>query len=258
MKHEDKVLIVEIWKSVVEVQRHFNDISMRIRSLFVTILLALFASVGFLLDKKFGVQLLGVKIQFMTIVPIIGCLGTYLFYFIDRYWYHRLLVGSVKHAIAIEKKYEKDLPEISLSEAIGKESPYNPRYFIRWIANLVVSDEKYKETGRLHSDGKIELFYKSVILLLFVVTLLLALFGGVSVECDRGTKNLTLGYCEIREHWHQEKHYPARNPRKQYTWSFGENLTDQSSALNSARLEFVRQHECSNLENAFKTPFRVV
>jgi len=49
-------LTVEIWKTIVGVQQHFNDISMRIRSMFVTILLALFAAIGFLVDKRITLE----------------------------------------------------------------------------------------------------------------------------------------------------------------------------------------------------------
>jgi hypothetical protein len=119
-------LTVEIWKTVVGVQQHFNDISMRIRSMFVTILLALFAAIGFLIDKRLTLGLGSFKVQYSTLLPIFGAVGTGLFYFIDRYWYHRLLVGSVKHAIEIEKKYREELPELSLSDAIGRESRTRP------------------------------------------------------------------------------------------------------------------------------------
>jgi sterol desaturase/sphingolipid hydroxylase (fatty acid hydroxylase superfamily) len=105
---ERRKQIIDIWKTVVGVQQHFNDISMRIRGMFVTILLALFASIGFLLDKKLNLRIYTFNFQFATLMPVFGILGTYLFYFIDRYWYHRLLVGSVKHAINIEKKYRNE------------------------------------------------------------------------------------------------------------------------------------------------------
>jgi hypothetical protein len=173
--------VIEVWKTVVQVQQHVNDISMRIRSMFVTILLALFASVGFLYDKNVQIEIWGFDIKFAILMPLFGIFGAYLFYFIDRYWYHRLLVGSVKHAIDIEKKYKSEMPELSLSEAIGAESPYEPRGPVRWLACLLVSDNRFRETRRLHSDGKIELFYKSVMLVLLLTTLTLALFGNNAV-----------------------------------------------------------------------------
>jgi hypothetical protein len=81
--------IIEVWKSVIGVQQHFNDIAMRIRSMFVTILLALFAAIGFMLDKKFSIHVAGTTIQYVVLLPLFGIACTYLFYFIDRYWYRR-------------------------------------------------------------------------------------------------------------------------------------------------------------------------
>lgn len=182
MEEQQRTQIIEIWKTIVEVQRHFNDIAMRIRSMFITILLALFAAIGFLLDKKPSFEISDYNIQFATILPLFGIFGAWLFYFIDRYWYHRLLVGSVKHALEIEKKYKSEIPELSLSDAIGKESPYKLRGIVRLVANLLVSHNKYSETGKLHSDGKIELFYKSVVLALFLTMIMLASLGGVTID----------------------------------------------------------------------------
>jgi hypothetical protein len=182
MRNERRQQIIEVWKTIVDVQQHFNDISMRIRSMFVTILLALFASIGFLLEKNYSLQLWKFNVRYSTLIPIFGIVGTYLFYFIDRYWYHRLLVGAVKHALEIEKKYKREMPELSLSEAIGRESPYSPRGFTWLVAWLVVKHDKFTRDGMLHSDGKIELFYKSVILVLIITTLLLVLLGGVKVD----------------------------------------------------------------------------
>jgi hypothetical protein len=181
-QNEQRKLIVEIWKVIIEVQQHFNDISMRIRSMFITILLGLLASIGFLLDKRLNLQVCFVNIQFATLMPVFGMFGAYLFYFIDRYWYHRLLIGAVKHAIVIEGKYKDEIPELALTDAIGRESPYEPRGPARWFAKLFVNDERYRNTGKLHSDGKIEFFYKSVMLALLVITIVLAGLGGVTFD----------------------------------------------------------------------------
>jgi hypothetical protein len=112
---------------------------------------------------------------------LFGVFGAWLFYLIDRYWYHRLLVGTVNHAIIIENKYKDTIPELSLSEAIGKASPYEPRFATKALAKLLVSDERFVTSGRLHSDGKMELFYKSIMLVMFITTLILAATGGVEV-----------------------------------------------------------------------------
>lgn len=178
-ENTQKADIVEIWKTVVEVQKHFNDIEMRIRAMLVTILSALFASIGFMVNKKIYLNIWSVHISFYTLIPLFGVFGAWLFYFIDRYWYHRLLVGTVNHAIAIEQKYKDSIPELSLSEAIGKASPYEPRYLTKVLAKLLVSDERFVRSGRLHSDGEMELFYKSIMLVMFIITVILAATGGI-------------------------------------------------------------------------------
>jgi hypothetical protein len=178
LRDERAKQVIEVWKTIVGVQQHFNDIGMRIRSMFVTILLALFASIGFLWDKKFALEVGPFAIQIAVIIPLFGIFGAMLFYFIDRYWYHRLLVGSVNHAIEIEKKYRAELPELSLSNAIGRESPYKPRGIVWLAAKLLVRHDRFKTSNNLHSDGKIELFYKSVMFALVVTSIILAFCGG--------------------------------------------------------------------------------
>jgi hypothetical protein len=171
MASDEQKNIIEIWKTIIGVQMHFNDIEMRIRGLFITLVLALCASVGFLADKKPAVTIGKITILFVVFIPLLGIVAAYLFYFIDRHWYHRLLVGAVKHAIDIEKKHVATIPELSLSDAIGRESPVVLRSFpTRLVAALVVSDARYKKDRVLHSDAKIEFFlqvYRFAIFLSF-------------------------------------------------------------------------------------------
>lgn len=180
MEIEEKQLVISIWKETIDVQKHFNEIGMRIRGMFVTILIAFFAAMGFIIDKKMNLPILGASIQYAVIVPFFGIFTTWLFYFIDRYWYHKLLIGSVKHAIQIESKYKLSIPELALSTHIGAESPYKPGRLLSLLAKFLVRDPKWKKTKELHSDGKIELFYKSVMALLLVIIIVLASTGGVT------------------------------------------------------------------------------
>jgi hypothetical protein len=160
------------------VQQHFNDISLRIRGLFVTLILALFAAIGFLAEKDLKFSFHDFTVHYVLLVPIGGIIGGLLFYFIDRYWYHRLLVGSVKQGLLIEKRYSVELPEIALTDAIGANSPIKlKRKLTQWLARRVVTDESYEKTGQIHSTAKIELFYKPIIYIFFAIFLAM-LFGG--------------------------------------------------------------------------------
>jgi hypothetical protein len=51
-----------------------------------------------------------------------------------------------------------------------------------------VRHEKFLKKGQLHSDGKLEIFYKSVMLALFLTAVLLACLGGVSFDHELNWK----------------------------------------------------------------------
>ncbi|MEX2164506.1 MAG: hypothetical protein WD823_09715 [Sulfuricaulis sp.] len=182
MDAEERKSIIEIWKTVVDVQKHFNDIEMRVRGLFITMILAISAAQGFLMDKGLAVTHGQVKILYATFIPLLGVVGTLLFYFVDRYWYHRLLIGAVNHAIKIESKFSAEIPELSLSESIGAASPVElKRWVTRALAWLTVAEPRYRKDQKLHSDGKIEIFYKSVMWMFVIVFFVTMLFAGVLV-----------------------------------------------------------------------------
>jgi len=165
---EKRKAVIDVWKKAVDVQMHFNDIEMKIRGLFVTIVLGLATAQGFLLDKGLSLSVWSLKVQYATFMPLVGVLAACLFYFMDRYWYHRLLLGAVKQGADIEQRYAKELPELALTARIGEASPVDTTKWKRAgrlgrrIAKFLVSDDRYPKEEKLHSDGKIELFYKSV------------------------------------------------------------------------------------------------
>jgi hypothetical protein len=182
MDNNERQQIIEIWKTIVEVQRHFNDIAMKIRGLFITIVIAIAAAQGFLIEKHLSFPLGSVTVLYATFIPLLGIVATYLFYFIDRYWYHRLLLGAVSQASMIERKYESEHPELGLGAKISEHSPVELKNkFGRWVANRVVSDDRYRKNKRLHSDAKLELLYKSIVALFAIWFVFSFFFIGVFV-----------------------------------------------------------------------------
>jgi hypothetical protein len=183
MDDNERRSVIEIWKTIVEVQQHFNDIEMKIRSLFVTIVAAVGAAQGFLIEKSLSFPLGSVKVLYAIVLPLLGIVAAYLFYFMDRYWYHRLLMGAVLQGGMIEEKYKSELPELALGAKISKESPVELKNWLaRKVADWVVTDDRYKNKGVLHSDAKIELFYKSIILLFWLWFAFTVLFIGVFID----------------------------------------------------------------------------
>lgn len=176
-------IIVEAWKKIVDVQQHFNDLELRIRNLFITVMAAIISAGAVVFQRKIGLHLGDVTISLSLAIILVGMLAVQLFHFMDRHWYHRLLVGAVKQAIFIEGKYKTILPEISLSASIGDESPKEVKgKFARFIIGIIINDERFSEKHVLHSDAKVALFYKSVMAVLIVMLLGLSLVGGVKID----------------------------------------------------------------------------
>ncbi|VXC70139.1 membrane hypothetical protein [Oceanicaulis sp. 350] len=166
--------IREIWDRIVQVQMHFNEIGIKIRNFLVTLVLAIFAGAGFILNNDISFSFAGFSISAAFFVFLFGALGVFLLYFMDRYWYHRLLKGSVDAAIPISKKLGH-LPGINLGEKISKNSElllinHKWLYPFIWcrIVTVLARDSKNKPVA-VRSDGKLQLFYKTNIFLFLVL-----------------------------------------------------------------------------------------
>lgn len=171
MDDKDRIAFyVEMWKQSIDVQKHFNDIELKVRSLALTLLT--FALGGATLAVKEGrvTEILGMRLQLGSIVLVAGLISWMAFYFMDQVWYHRLLVGAVKHAESLEKTLRADLPEVGLTRTISENSPYKIRVGAgRWRRDLF----------SLHSKGKIRVFYYVVAALLVILALVVQ-FGAAS------------------------------------------------------------------------------
>lgn len=114
---------VDIWRETVGVQKHFNDIEMKIRSIAVTFLGAVAGIVGFSIKENILITISGEQYSLAIVFLFAAVLIWVLMYFIDRHWYHRLLYGAVKAGIRMEQTLSQHGLEVSLTEEIGKESP---------------------------------------------------------------------------------------------------------------------------------------
>ena len=179
---------IEAWKKSIEVQQHFNEICMKIRNFYISFIAALLAFIGVIAgrssDPFFELGLYKVHIALPVISAII--IATYLFYFIDRHWYHRLLVGSVQNAIKIEERLKDEVYGIELSTTIGRNSPLDVSSrrslgaLLLWLIGIAFgSDRRVWSENAIHSDAKISMFYKSIGFLFIVFLIAGAAFGGV-------------------------------------------------------------------------------
>lgn len=182
-KDEHASIALEAWKKVVQTQEHFNEICMKVRTLYATVLAAILSLYGvFLKDSKsHGFEIVGFYFDPVLVVLIAVFVSTTLFYFVDKEWYHRLLLGAVIQGAAIEERWKEVLPEIQLGSKISANSPVdlseNPK-LVRFL-KLFVNDDRFRQTDRLHSDAKIQVFYRPIQILAIWFFVGACLLGGI-------------------------------------------------------------------------------
>ncbi len=148
---EDLQIALEAWKKTIDVQQHFNELEFRIRNFAVTVFVAILGLAGIAVQNHVFVTVFNLRASLASWLLLVGLIGWIAFYFMDRFWYHRLLIGAVKHGGSIEEKLMNDHPSIALTKAISDASPIPISR--RW---------------KIHSTQKIDLFYALVFVLLLI------------------------------------------------------------------------------------------
>lgn len=189
-KENDKKLLLEVWKQCVDVQMHFNDMEMKIRSLAVTVITAISGAIGYLLKEN-------IYHQFIIILSFIGIAAWLCFYLMDRFMYHKLLIGAVNSGINIEKRLESLGINVDLGEQIKQASP---------LKNL------FGKEIEIHSNQKLDFFYITVPvicingILSYLVLSLWVIFIIPILTCW-GLYSLAIGY-----------KYDNKNKKSNYNW----------------------------------------
>lgn len=176
---------VDVWKTIVDVQKHFNDLEMKVRNFGILILSAFLGAMG--------VGLSSTSNYAASAVLSLGAIAVwYLFYFVDVYWYHPLLLGAVKKGVEIENELEPYINNIGLTKKIGEESP---------------CDVLWKE--KAHSTFKAKVFYHGIAIVLLCIFIGLMSFqalksGGkenvkLEVQCIFNKDASGLG-CAVKSH----------------------------------------------------------
>lgn len=142
---------LEMWKQTIAVQQHFNDIEWRIRSLALTALTFALGAAALAAREKAAIQIFGWQVQLSFTILLLGLFLWIAFYFVDQIWYHRLLIGAVKHGEALEEVLRENLPAAGLTTQISKSSPY------QFSVGFGRFNHQFKKT--MHSSAKMRTFY---------------------------------------------------------------------------------------------------
>lgn len=150
-------LQADAWKTTIEVQKHFNDIEWKIRGLALTLLAAVLGASAVAIREKTQIRLFGQGCELSTALLVVGLIVWLLFYFVDQIWYHRLLIGAVKHGERLETLLSEGVAGFELTQGISTESPYTVN--LHWWR------------PELHSRHKLQVFYFGVAVLLLLFTI---------------------------------------------------------------------------------------
>ena len=144
---------IEIWKKIVDVQQHFNDLELRIRN-FALIVTGAFLGLGGYAIKDGGIiNAFGWEVAMAGLVVVSAVFPLLAFYFMDRLWYHRLLDGSVQAGIEAETALKALGYKVDLGSKISAKSPFK-----LWLIGIPI-----------HSKTKMDIFYLMLMLTLLIV-----------------------------------------------------------------------------------------
>lgn len=173
-------LAVEAWKKTVDVQQHFNELELRIRNYAVTILAAMVGATVLVLKEGYAFTAFDRSIPVASVLLLGAACVWSTFYFMDRWWYHRLLYGAVRHGRFIEARLGRDLPEAGLTQEISRHSPMQV-----W-------------PGKIRSTRKMDIFYGAVFSLLLAAAVLV-LFALRPIEAQGTGRSVEGQQAAIRE-----------------------------------------------------------
>jgi hypothetical protein len=168
-------LNVDIWKKVIDVQQHFNDLEMKVRNFGLLVVAAFISAIGVSLKSQYETQVWDQNIPIAAFLAL-GALIIWLHVFlVDVYWYHPLLKGAVLKGIDIENEIKTHLPNVDLTQKIGEQS--------------AVDIFCFKE---VRSTTKAKFFYSGISFVLLALTIILATLdiNSKAAPVDKATLDL--------------------------------------------------------------------
>jgi len=159
---------VEIWKKIVDVQQHFNDLELRIRNFALAVAGAFLGLGGYAIKDGGFTSILGIEVSVAGVIVLTAIFPLFAFYFMDRLWYHRLLEGSVTAGIEAESELKAAGYKVDLGSHIKKASPF---IVFGWS---------------VRSKYKMDMFYGILILSLLIVSIVLGLGVRPATETKGG------------------------------------------------------------------------
>lgn len=164
LNDKDKVDgLIQIWDKTIDVQMHFNQLEFKVRQFAISLSSLILGGIfALIVTKKIEPIIIinDITIHTLSIGFYFSAIVWFVFYLVDRHWYHVFLKGAVMEALEIENELKEYLPISGLSNTIGK---YSSSKTIPYV-NLKISD----------SNSRLNVFYGSIISVLALLGILLS------------------------------------------------------------------------------------
>ena len=168
----DPKVVVEIWKKVVDVQQHFNDLELRIRNFALALTGTFLALGGYAIKETVSTRLFGIDVSVASLIVLAAIVPLSAFYFMDKWWYHKLLDGAVQAGIASEAQLRALGYDVALGTKISEASPITNRLYGKKIDSTCPFYTLPKR--QMHSRHKMDVFYGILFISLIGISIVLA------------------------------------------------------------------------------------
>lgn len=129
---EKESAIMNIWEESIKVQMHFNEMIMRNRITFASIIIAAFGAA--LAIQKLYPSSTDSGTQLSNVILIITIIGIASYAWVDIAYYYKLLVGAVKFTEKLDKKYKG----FGLTSSITKEIKHGRAGWTLFVYYLII------------------------------------------------------------------------------------------------------------------------
>jgi hypothetical protein len=116
--------------------------------------------------------LLGRDVSVGSLIVLAAIVPLFAFYFMDKYWYHKLLEGAVKAGIDAEAELQAQGYSVALGTKIREASPIINRLYGTKIDS---KDFFLFAKRRMHSRHKMDVFYGTLFVSLIGIAILLGI-----------------------------------------------------------------------------------
>lgn len=99
-------ILIEEWKTVIQTQMHFNEMIMRMRSMSISIYLAIFGWAAYSLQYEIFLEICSLKFHASVLITLVGLAMFFSVFLVDFFYYDKMLRGAVNKSYEIDDAFK--------------------------------------------------------------------------------------------------------------------------------------------------------